>query len=632
MSDDTKDDKTNVLRKSRADVGDVDLRKLNEATAVDSDGQTLPAPIPVPSSSQPSLSGARALTGLTRPTIRRRFGRYELLLELAAGGMATLYLARLRGPSGFEKLVALKIIHPHLTREQSFVKMFFDEARISAMVHHPNVVQVLDLGQIDDIHYIAMEYVHGKDYRAVLRGAYHRSKQGLTLSQVPDWLIAARVAADAAAGLHAAHELVDSKGDPLGLVHRDVSPHNILLSYDGHVKLTDFGIAYAKHRMTQTDSGVLKGKLAYMSPEQAEGTNIDRRADIFTLGIVLWEAVCQKRLFRRESDTATLYALTHTEIPRPRDVREDLPAELEQIILRTLAKRPGVRYQTSQELARALEQLIARHDDVIGASELSTVMSTLFTEQRAKLDQEISDAMDQADAQAEADVPQEAVPQHERTGTNLAELPRASKDPDEEVGVSETRLSAQALRTIPSPARRSSQLTVSLIAVAALVIAGVAGYLLWRRPPAQQRSGVGVTTAPMPQQPPREAPRPMQTPPPMERARPVIAPPPVRPANRKLVLSFVIKPARARATIRFRGKRYRQNRVDLLVTAGETTERVRVEAPGYYPLERFVTVRPQAALKHELTLKPRRRRPGSRPVTPRAPMDMTPRPVDIGFD
>jgi len=613
MADD--DNKTLEIRKSQSSVGN----RPGELTAMDHDGETLAAPIGRPS--QPSLSGAGSLAQLHRPTLSRQFGRYELLLELAAGGMATLYLARLRGPEGFEKLVALKIIHPHLTREASFVRMFFDEARISALVHHPNVVQVLDLGQVEDIYYIAMEYVHGKDYRAVLKGAYRRSQEGKPLTAAADWLIAARVIADAAAGLHAAHELVSAKGEPLGLVHRDVSPHNILISYDGNVKLTDFGIAYAKHRITHTDSGVLKGKLAYMSPEQAEGTHIDRRADVFALGIVLWEAVCNKRLFRRKSDTATLYALIHTEIPRPRSVRKDLPAELEQIILRALAKRPGVRYQTAQELGRALQQLIARHDDIVGATELAAVMTTLFAEQRAKLDRETSEAMTQADAEP---LPSATVAQHERTDTSLVELPRASEDELEGVGVSETRLSAEALRGVPAPPRRTTPLSLALSVLALLVAVAVGWYLISNRAPEQRAPDRSAAIPTQTMEPSMESPR--------ARERPTPRPPDMRRAPSKLVITFVVKPAHARATILFRGKRYPQNRVDLLVTSGERTERVRVEAPGFFPLERFLTVRPEAATQHILTLKPRKRRPGPRPIGPRPAMDISPAPVDIGFD
>ena len=615
MEDD--DSKTLQIRKSQ--IG-VEL-PASEPTTLDHDSVTLAAPMHTPSES--SLSGARPILHAQSPTMKRQFGRYELLLELAAGGMATLYLARLRGPEGFEKLIALKIIHGHLTREQSFVRMFYDEARISALVHHPNVVQVLDLGHIDDTHYIAMEYVHGKDYRAVLKGSYRLSQQNKPLSSVPDWLIATRVAADAAAGLHAAHELVSANGEPLGLVHRDVSPHNILLSYDGHVKLTDFGIAYAKQRFTHTDSGVLEGTLAYMSPEQAEGTTVDRRADVFALGIVLWEAVCNKRLFRRKTDAATIYALTQAEIPRPRSVREDLPAELEQIILRSLARRPGVRYQTAQELGRALEQLIARHDDIIGAAELGTVMSTLFTQQRAKLDEEISEAMAEADAEP---APNADVATHERTDTNLADVPSSATKEVQDEPPSETRMSAQVLRSVPEPSHRNTPMRIGVIALASMLAVGMGWYLLTRKPPQEQtpnRSRTGQPTLETSMKPPEPRERP--------RTRPAPRPPAMRRVPAKLVITFVVTPARARATILFRGKRYRQNRLELFVTAGETTERVRVEAPGFHPTERFVTVRPETTSKHELKLKPRWRRPGMPPKQPDG-MDMAPRPVDIGFD
>ncbi len=212
----------------------------------------------------------------------RRLGRYELLLEMGSGGMATLYLARMAGPRRFEKLVAIKKIHDHLTSRQDFVDMFLDEAQISARIQHPNVVQLFDLGEADGSYFIAMEYVHGVNLAGLLRAVSGRG------SGQYGWPQAAWIVAEAAAGLHAAHELLTTDGRPMNLVHRDVSPQNILVSYDGNVKVADFGIAFAAERITHTSSGVLKGKIPYMAPEQAAGEPLDRRADVFALGTLLF--------------------------------------------------------------------------------------------------------------------------------------------------------------------------------------------------------------------------------------------------------------------------------------------------------------------------------------------------------
>jgi len=215
----------------------------------------------------------------------QRLGRFELLMEISHGGMATLYLARMSGPQSFEKLVAVKRIHDHLAKERQFVEMFFDEARIAARIEHPNVASIFDLGEMDGIFYLAMEYVHGENLKDVIRESI---RQHIAIP----WTIIVTIVAEAARGLHAAHELKNSEGRLLGVVHRDVSPQNIVVSYDGHVKVIDFGVAYAAERVTHTEEGSVKGKLAYMSPEQVAGEPVDRRSDIFSLGIVLHEALC----------------------------------------------------------------------------------------------------------------------------------------------------------------------------------------------------------------------------------------------------------------------------------------------------------------------------------------------------
>ena len=211
----------------------------------------------------------------------KKLGRYELVWELGTGGMASVYLARVRGPAGFNKWLAIKRIHPHLAKDPRFVEMFLDEARIAAAVHHPNVAHVFDLGDDAGERFLAMEYLHGEHLGTVaVRAVRERGRLEPEL--------AARIIASAADGLHHAHEARDAEGRHLGLVHRDVSPQNIFVTYDGSVKLTDFGIAKAAGRLTHTQTGGTKGKVSYMAPEQALGHAVDRRTDVWALGVVLW--------------------------------------------------------------------------------------------------------------------------------------------------------------------------------------------------------------------------------------------------------------------------------------------------------------------------------------------------------
>ena len=305
-----------------------------------------------------------------------RVGRYELVYELGSGGMATVYLARARGAAGFYRWCAVKRIHRHLAKDRRFVHMFLDEARISALVQHPNVAQVFDVGEDKGEHFIAMEYMHGENLGAVVTGALKRW-DGLPLH------LGMRIVAAAADGLHQAHEARDAQGRPLGLVHRDVSPENIFVTYDGQVKITDFGIAKAANRITQTKTGGMKGKAAFMAPEQALGKHVDRRSDVFALGIVLWEITTGKRLFKAETDAQTLMRVTSGRITKPSSVVADYPPELERIVLRALSIRPEDRYQSAAALARDLEHLIAERGTVASRTELSGCMQQLFTDRIA---------------------------------------------------------------------------------------------------------------------------------------------------------------------------------------------------------------------------------------------------------
>mgnify|MGYP006287289579 CR=1 FL=1 len=344
---------------------------------------SLTDPPPPPKEGAPEGSeGASGAGERASPPVRRAFGRYELLMEMGMGGMASLYLARLKGPESFQKLLAIKRIHSQLARQQSFINMFLDEARIAALIHHPNVATTFDMGSVDGSYYIAMEYVHGHNLGEILRESA-RAKKSLP------WAYAAHIVANAAKGLHAAHELKNSEGEPLDVVHRDVSPQNILVSYDGHVKVVDFGVAYAAERLVHTSTGTVKGKTAYMSPEQIRAKPLDRRSDVFALGIVLFEAVCMRRLFKSESDAATMMRVVEAQVPSVKEIRSSAPLLLDKIVQKALAKDPDQRYATAGDLADDLEELLVAEGQMVSENKIAKLMSALFHHKREVKDREI---------------------------------------------------------------------------------------------------------------------------------------------------------------------------------------------------------------------------------------------------
>ncbi|MBL8600986.1 MAG: serine/threonine protein kinase [Myxococcales bacterium] len=287
----------------------------------------------------PSPSGPNAMG--------RWLGRYELLHEIATGGMATVYLGRARGVAGFERVVAIKCCHPHLRHDEDFATMFLDEARLAARIHHPNVVSTLDVGD-DESLYLVMEYIEGDRLSGLIKAA---SRKGQTVPLN----IAARLMVDVLSGLHAAHELEDAQGNPLQIVHRDVSPQNVLVGIDGVARITDFGIAKAEARATVTRDGQVKGKMSYMAPEQLASSKVTRRADIYAAGVVFWETLTGRRLFRAETDVETLNMVLHGVVPKPSKVVAELPEELDAIVARALERDPEKRYETAADFAEALE-------------------------------------------------------------------------------------------------------------------------------------------------------------------------------------------------------------------------------------------------------------------------------------
>ncbi|WP_437875693.1 serine/threonine protein kinase [Sorangium sp. So ce513] len=304
-------------------------------------------------------------------------GRYRVVDEIGVGGMASVHLARMDGPGGFQKWVAIKRIHPHLVEDDQFVDMFLDEARIAAGINHANVAQVFDLGKDDNTYWIAMEYLHGEPLREVMRRAEERR---VRIS--PE--LAARICSDAAEGLHAAHELRGKNGQLLGLVHRDVTPHNLFLTYDGYTKVVDFGIAKVADRLSSTRAGTLKGKLAYMSPEQVRGIDVDRTTDVFALGVVLWELTTNQRLFRMDTDLDTLEKVQACVVPPPSTIVPDYPIELESVVMKALAKHRHDRFQTARELSRALQSFLMRSGVFVGSEEVAHFVQQVFADRIQK--------------------------------------------------------------------------------------------------------------------------------------------------------------------------------------------------------------------------------------------------------
>lgn len=286
-----------------------------------------------------------------------RLGRYELLLPIATGGMARVWAARQHGQRGFSKLVAIKTILPHLAREPEFERMFLDEAKIASLVHHPNVCEIYELGEEGQVLYLAMEWVSGDSLMHVLR-IY--GDNGEARLEAIDLRVAARIVADGCAGLHAAHELLDEGNNPMNVVHRDVSPHNLLLTAEGHVKVADFGVAKALGQTHQaTVAGQIKGKLAYMAPEQVTGAPIDRRSDVFSAGCILYEATTGQLPFKGEGDHQIMHSLLKGEYALPSKILHGFPRDLEKIIIKAISPNPGDRFNTAREMKIGIDDWLA---------------------------------------------------------------------------------------------------------------------------------------------------------------------------------------------------------------------------------------------------------------------------------
>jgi serine/threonine-protein kinase len=415
--------------------------------------------------------------------IGTKLDRFELIAELASGGMGTVFLARLGGAGGFQRLYAIKRLHEHLARHTEFIEMFLDEARLAARIHHPNVVPILEIGTTDGGHYLVMEYVEGDTAGHLFHAASQEKKKILPR-------VAVRIVLDVLAGLHAAHEGTDDEGRLLEVVHRDVSPHNILVSVDGVARITDFGIARAASRLAVTRTGQLKGKIAYMAPEQARSEKIDRRADVFATGICLWEMLSGQRLFKADAEGDTLNRLLYEPIPSLETVNPSVPRELAEVCARALLRDLSKRYANAADFADALENAarsidaLASHREV--AACLADVLGSDLSERRADLRAWIADTERRSLLPPAASLP-EPVIERNRGAHVSADVP-----PLFESGSLRAHTGVDSERSAAAGQSRRRRVAV----VALLGVAGAFGVMHFRRAHDASAPATSAATAP----------------------------------------------------------------------------------------------------------------------------------------
>jgi len=426
---------------------------------------------PVRADSTPSGSRRAEPREAVAPEGPDRFGQYELLQKIDSGGMAEVFRARRTGVEGFQKIVAIKKILPHIADNDEFITMFADEAKLAAELNHPNIVHIYDLGKIQaGGYFIAMEYVEGTDLRSILRAG---REVGLPMP-VP---LAVYVASKVASALDYAHRRRDARGEELHIVHRDVSPQNILISHEGEIKLCDFGIAKADRKVSQTEGGSLKGKLQYMSPEQAWGKQIDHRSDLFSLGSVLHEMLTGERLFRGDTDMVVLELVRKAAVVAPSRVNADVPPALDAVVLKALAREADARYATGSEMLRDLESILYSFSPAPGSADVAIYLNHL------------------REAQAAAAAPRPAEPARVSAPTPVAaELPAVPALPptparaDSEAEIGEERAKGAEVFGSFSAARieseRKNRAPLYLGMAAVLVIGGILALVLARRNPA----------------------------------------------------------------------------------------------------------------------------------------------------
>jgi serine/threonine-protein kinase len=417
----------------------------------------LPPPIPGPAAPPQGEPGAAP-----RPDqdgLPRRFGKYTLIRKLAQGGMAELFLAIQKSVAGFEKLIVIKRILPSMNQDKAFIDMLLHEARIAATLSHQNIVQIFDVGSYDGLYFIAMEHVHGEDIRSIVR---QMKKKGVTEFPLEH---AIAIILGMCAGLAYAHEKGDLDGTALGIVHRDISPQNIVVTFTGEVKIVDFGIAKSDSKMAgDTKSGKLKGKVPYMSPEQARGENIDARSDIFATGVMLFELTTGKRLFKGASEYETLKLICEREYPRPSQVRPGYPPDLERIVMKALEKDRNARYQSAREMQADLEEFVRNHRIPVSTIALTQFMQSLFEDMLASQKEALLQGKQLADI-IELQESRESQVSLTNTGSNALSMPAAS----------------HTLAGVDAPQRSSAGWIVAGVLAVLVIGGGTGGFVYWQK-------------------------------------------------------------------------------------------------------------------------------------------------------
>lgn len=463
---------------------------------------------PVPSLSrprtEPSSSAPLRAVPSTAPVSKEteaeddggiQFGQYVLLERIATGGMAEVWKARMKGVEGFQKTVAIKKILPHLSDNDEFVEMFVDEAKLAAQLNHSNIIHIYDLGKIANSYYIAMEYIDGHDLKTILKQGEERS-QPMTLE------LALFITSKVASALDYAHRKRDFDEKEMGLVHRDVSPQNILISHEGDIKLCDFGIAKAASKASHTQAGALKGKLQYMSPEQAWGRKIDRRSDVFALAAVMFELLTARKLFSGENEISVLEQVREAKVVPPSTINDEVTPAIDAVVLKALHKDPDARYQTAGDLARDLDGILYSLRPTPTSADLAIYMHRIYTEEQAAPQQTMVMGQPAPDIYA-SQMPTVISPIHElvlpKVQPHLRPEPTVRAHvPAEPAVVAPPVSHSREMNLIP--AREGRRLPVVPIAVAAIVLLaiGIGGFFFLRsRSTTDARPQVNAA-APMP--------------------------------------------------------------------------------------------------------------------------------------
>ncbi|HMG56130.1 MAG TPA: serine/threonine-protein kinase [Kofleriaceae bacterium] len=511
----------------------------------------------------------------------RMLGKYQLIAEIARGGMGVVYLAMVQGPGGFNKLVVVKELKPELVEEPAFLTMFLDEARLAARLSHPNIVQTNEVGNDGDRYFMAMDYLDGRGLDQIRR----RSKvAGFGLS-VPMHL---RVVCDMLTGLDYAHKMTDFDGSPLNIVHRDISPQNVFVTFDGQVKLLDFGIAKASDSMYETHAGVVKGKVSYMSPEQGRGWKVDARADVFSAGVMLWEALTGKRMREGKNDQEKLWALVSNETPRASEIKPWVPPELDEICARAMAWNRDERYPSAGAMQQDLERYLISTGMNVTTREVGSCVSELFREDRANTNSVIEAHIARArggtvrEKLPIIDVAQRSLgsptPSGERAQTRPPfdpELMTSLDTPSSRLGEPSGSASSPSSAAAQRPPERRDLRPVIITAIAGVAVGIVVILLIARmtRDPAPVSRAEPAPAAPT--QPTVPAPAPIHP------AAPAAAAPPPAPPVKPALIDVEIRVSPATATVSIDGNVVDGNPFSKQYPADSATHRVRASAAGY---------------------------------------------------